>query len=294
MIVITVTNCPRSLRGDLTLWLQEIDTGVFVGRVSARVREELWARVNENIINGSATLTFGTNNEQGYTFTTLNTNRKVLTHGGVTLVQIPRDDEREIVSKNKGYSKASKMMKAKNSSKYKKGVNLPDEYVILDIETTGTNKNQDEIIEIGALFVSKNIVIDTFNAYTKIKGKIPDKISEMTGIDYSVIKSKGVDLVVALKDIKEFIGNKPIVGHKIIFDVDFLNKAFTANNMGTISNFYIDTSALVKKIEPKLSSYTLEFLARYYEINVEKFHRGLCDCYTTFDLIQKLNEKEQN
>lgn len=294
MMVITVTNCPRSLRGDLTLWLQEIDTGVFVGRVSARVREELWSRVIENMKNGSATLTYRTNNEQGYTFRTFNTNKKVLAYEGVTLVQVPRDEEKEIVSKNKGYSKASKVMKAKNSSKYKKGVNLPDDYVILDIETTGTNKDQDEIIEIGALLISENRVIDTFNAYLKIRGKMPEKISKITGIDDSILESEGMDLDKALIDIKEFIGNKPIVGHKVNFDIGFLNKALTEKSMETMSNFYIDTYALAKKVDKKLSSYTLESLAGHYEIKAEKFHSAISDCHTTFGLIQKLNEKEQS
>lgn len=40
MIVITLANCPPALRGDLTKWLQEISTGVYVGQVSARVRDE--------------------------------------------------------------------------------------------------------------------------------------------------------------------------------------------------------------------------------------------------------------
>lgn len=45
MIVIILNNCPPALRGDLTKWLQEVNTGVYVGQVSARVRDELWARV---------------------------------------------------------------------------------------------------------------------------------------------------------------------------------------------------------------------------------------------------------
>ena len=44
MIVIILNNCPPALR-DLTKWLQEVNTGVYVGQVSARVRDELWARV---------------------------------------------------------------------------------------------------------------------------------------------------------------------------------------------------------------------------------------------------------
>ena len=42
MVVITLEKCPLALRGDLTKWLQEISLGVYVGQVSARVRDKLW------------------------------------------------------------------------------------------------------------------------------------------------------------------------------------------------------------------------------------------------------------
>ena len=64
MIVLTMTNCPPKLRGDLSKWLLEINTGVYVGNVNARVRELIWKRVCENIKNGQATLVFPANNEQ--------------------------------------------------------------------------------------------------------------------------------------------------------------------------------------------------------------------------------------
>ena len=65
MIVITLTKVPASLRGDLTKWCQEIQSGVYVGNVNARVRERLWERINKNICQGEATLVYKTNNEFG-------------------------------------------------------------------------------------------------------------------------------------------------------------------------------------------------------------------------------------
>ena len=53
-----MTNCPPSLRGDLSKWLCEINTGVYVGNVSSRVRDAIWDRVCENLKNGQATLVF--------------------------------------------------------------------------------------------------------------------------------------------------------------------------------------------------------------------------------------------
>ena len=76
MIVLTIANCPPKLRGDLSKWLLEINTGVYVGRVSARVREALWQRVCENIRDGQATMVFTANNEQHMDFYVHNTDRK--------------------------------------------------------------------------------------------------------------------------------------------------------------------------------------------------------------------------
>lgn len=68
MVVLCLTNCPPALRGDLTRWLMEIDTGVYAGNVSARVREELWNRVTENIKDGRATMVYSARTEQKMEF----------------------------------------------------------------------------------------------------------------------------------------------------------------------------------------------------------------------------------
>lgn len=56
--VITLTNVPPSLKGDLTKWMQEIATGVYIGQMNTRIRDELWKRVIENVGNGEATLSY--------------------------------------------------------------------------------------------------------------------------------------------------------------------------------------------------------------------------------------------
>ena len=63
-----MTNCPPKLRGDLSKWLCEINTGVYVGNVSSRVRDALWERVCQNLKNGQATLVFTTAGEQRMLF----------------------------------------------------------------------------------------------------------------------------------------------------------------------------------------------------------------------------------
>ena len=65
-----MTNCPPKLRGDLSKWLCEINTGVYVGNVSSRVRDALWERICQNLKNGQATLVFTAAGEQRMDFRT--------------------------------------------------------------------------------------------------------------------------------------------------------------------------------------------------------------------------------
>ena len=95
-----MTNCPPSLRGDLSKWLCEINTGVYVGNVSSRVRDAIWDRVCENLKNGQATLVFNTNNEQRMDFRTHNTSWEAVDFEGIKLMRrpLPRTQPRRLIS----------------------------------------------------------------------------------------------------------------------------------------------------------------------------------------------------
>ena len=89
MVVITLEKVSRSLRGELTRWLVELDTGVFVGRVSARVRELLWEKVVEKAGEGRCTMAWNAANEQGFRIRIYgHEDRKVLVLDGVELVAV--------------------------------------------------------------------------------------------------------------------------------------------------------------------------------------------------------------
>lgn len=67
-MVLVLSACPPGLRGYLTRWLLEISAGVFVGRVSRRVRELLWDASTEMVGQGRAILVYQARNEQGLDF----------------------------------------------------------------------------------------------------------------------------------------------------------------------------------------------------------------------------------
>lgn len=72
MIVLVLTACPAGLRGQLTRWLMEIAPGVFVGHLSARVRDQLWVRVTDLAGNGRALMVHSVRGEQRLAFKVYN------------------------------------------------------------------------------------------------------------------------------------------------------------------------------------------------------------------------------
>lgn len=160
--------------------MQEIAIGVYVGNFNVKIREELWKRVIDSVGVGEATLSFSYRNEIGYDFKTHNTSKVVLDCEGIPLV-LQKNKEKDFNKSDLGFSKASKAHKLKKfASVNKKGNFRPKALVFLDIETNGLNENIDDIIEIGAIKVDRDVY--EFQELIKISKKLPKEIIELTGI----------------------------------------------------------------------------------------------------------------
>ncbi|MBC7236472.1 MAG: type I-E CRISPR-associated endoribonuclease Cas2 [Chloroflexi bacterium] len=91
MLVMTLEKVPPALRGELTRWLIEPYPGMFVGTVSAMVRDRLWCKCTLGAGDGGVVQIWTTNNEQGFEIRTYgSTRRRIKNYDGLQLVQIPR------------------------------------------------------------------------------------------------------------------------------------------------------------------------------------------------------------
>ena len=77
MLVIVLENAPPRLRGRLAIWLLEVRAGVYVGNYSTKVRDHIWEHVKAGLGEGNAVMAWRTNNEAGFDFVTLGTNRRI-------------------------------------------------------------------------------------------------------------------------------------------------------------------------------------------------------------------------
>lgn len=88
MIVLILERVPVSLRGELTRWLLEPRAGVFVGRVSAAVRDRLWEKAQAR--GGGCLMAYSSNCEQGFAIRSCgDTSRVIEDFDGLLLVRIP-------------------------------------------------------------------------------------------------------------------------------------------------------------------------------------------------------------
>lgn len=90
MVVLIVENAKPSLRGELSRWLFEIRAGVFAGRVSALVRDELWELIKQKLGKGSAVMIYPQRSEQGFGARMIGTpSRSLVDIEGLLLVRTP-------------------------------------------------------------------------------------------------------------------------------------------------------------------------------------------------------------
>ena len=164
-------------------------------------------------------------------------------------------------------------------------------YVIFDIETTGRNHNEDEIIELSAIKITGNDIAE-FDTLVSIDGIIPINITSLTGISNEMIYD-APKMDVVLPQFLEFIGDCKLVGHNISsFDCYFINDACEKYNYSKLTNEIVDTLPLARNKLINLEHHRLSDLCEYYGIDSSNAHRALPDCYMCYEVYKRLLSNE--
>ena len=270
--VITVTNVPQSLRGDLSKWMQEIAVGVYVGNFNSRVREQLWKRVCANTAQGEATLSFATRNECGYQFETYNTRQEVIDSDGLPLVRYPIKSKLNEENSKYGFSKAqhNHMIRVKeesNTRKKKTSENTEEKaFVIVHVLTDELDVRKAHITEIGAV---------------KISGNKNEEFQE-------IIQANGTNLITALEQLVLFVGECTVVCYDAKFEINIIQTELSREDKSWKPNQYIDLLDLVRKEKLFLENYKLATVISSYGIDEEVQNHVKEDIRLLVQLISKL------
>lgn len=168
------------------------------------------------------------------------------------------------------------------------------DYVVFDLETTGTSSTSDAVVEISAVKVVGGQVVDEFSTLVNPERHIPVFASEVNGIYDDMVENAPI-FEKALADFLEFAGDMVLVGHNIhTFDMKFICRDAEKYWGKTIGNDYIDTLQIARAYLPQLSSYKLTSLAEYYGISPDGAHRALNDCRMNQQIFELLAKEMQN
>lgn len=162
-------------------------------------------------------------------------------------------------------------------------------YISIDIETTGLEQSA-EIIEIGAIKVENKKITDRFQTFVASTMSVPETITTITNItDNDLIGAP--DIKTALLKLKTFIGDMPLIGYNIGFDMTFL-KQYGDKNGISFQNKTIDVLALAReKLYGKgvVENYKLSTVAMYFGVDFIS-HRASNDAEATIEVYNRLHK----
>jgi DNA polymerase-3 subunit epsilon/ATP-dependent DNA helicase DinG len=154
--------------------------------------------------------------------------------------------------------------------------------VSLDIETTGLDPVTDAIIEIGAVRFRNSRQEDEWSQLVNPGRPLSRFITQLTGITDEML-SRAPRITEVLQSLEDFVGDVPIVGHRVEFDLSFLRRKGLFGE-----NQPLDTYDLAAVVLPDAGRYGLGALANLLKVPLVNAHRALDDAKTTMQVFQRL------
>lgn len=168
-------------------------------------------------------------------------------------------------------------MESRRDLKGRSLFSFPEDYTVIDIETTGISPDSCEIIEISALRCRGRRACESFSTLVRPRRRISRFITELTGITNGMVAG-APDISSALKGFAEFVGEDILMGYNVNFDINFLYDHMMACHGRPVSNDFVDVLRFSRRALKGLSDHKQTTVAAHYGINVEGAHRALKDC----------------
>lgn len=180
-------------------------------------------------------------------------------------------------------------------SKGRSIIAFPDTYCVIDVETTGRSPQWDHIIEVAALKISDGQEVGRYSSLIQPPSMpggnyIDEFIAALTGITDEMLESAPFAPDV-LAEFASFVGDTPVVGHYVGFDINFLYDSFDRYLDRPFSSDYIDTLRIARKLHPEMSHHRLADLVDLFSITHNDAHRAMGDVEATAECFVRLKDE---
>ena len=165
---------------------------------------------------------------------------------------------------------------------------FPEKYIVVDTETTGLDSSVNSIIEIAALKVENNVVVDTFHSYI-YRDRVPTEASRVNGITADMLADAPEEDTV-IQAYYNFAADLPVVGHNISFDIGFLRAAIN-KNLDVPYNITSFDTLEIARASLDIPSKRLGDVADHLGIEHPYDHSALGDAQTTLAVFLALGGK---
>ncbi len=164
-------------------------------------------------------------------------------------------------------------------------------FCVIDLETTGGHRTDDQITEIGAVKVRAGECLGTFQTLVNPGRAIPPQITVLTGLSDALV-GPAPRIGAVLPSLLEFVGDAVVVGHNIGFDLAFIRHALERTGRAPMLNASVDTVALARRlVREEVPDCRLGTLASRFRLDHRPSHRALDDALATTDLLHLLIER---
>lgn len=168
-------------------------------------------------------------------------------------------------------------------------VDPEQEYVVVDVETTGGGAQWNRVTEIGAVRLRGEEIVEEWSSLINPGRRIPKNIVALTAITDEMVKDAPTFAEIA-DEFREFLGEAVFAAHRAQFDYGFIREEFRRIE----EDFHMPKFCTVvgaRRYFPGLPSYGLANLCREFDIPLESHHRALCDARATAKILARINQK---
>jgi DNA polymerase-3 subunit epsilon len=161
------------------------------------------------------------------------------------------------------------------------------EYVVVDVETTGSSGRADRVADVAAVIVRDGRIAERFATLVNPGCRIPPAITRLTGIT-NAMAAVAPPFEDIAADVAGALGNRVFVAHNAAFDWAFLNAEFVRLRGRPMRADRLCTVRLARRLLPHLARRNLDAVSAHYGIAISERHRAHGDAEATAGVFVRM------